>query len=450
MVTEGKTNADILDNQAVIDNPTEVVNAGGDETQLIPLLEGVENETLSELDEDSLKSILSTKNGASFDKSGNVIDTDGNIVASFEDYKTELNDGSDGSDGSVNLDDIESIDIDGTEYSINENGEAVDDTGKVIKTRDEVVALLEELNNEGEGGETPLIEDIAKLSGFSPVDEDGKPLVFEDTPDGMAKREVAIVNQFGAELARQELDTFFENNPDIVEMYNYKKIKGSLDGFKDRVDYNKITVEADDDNQQTQLIVNAEILKGNSKERAEQIAKYLIEDGKGKDEAILALKYLKETQASRDRDAIAAKEAKENEERAAIAAKHEEIAKTVKSGKLNGIVIPEYIKYKRSDGSIMNVTRDFIYQYMTKPVKDGKSLYDIDKEKSNTESEVLDAYLKITGNDYSSIIKGMERQSKVDKLKDIKNRSKLSNRIVVKKRTTSGTQGGASNEEIVG
>jgi len=450
MVTEGKTNADILDNQAVIDNPTEVVNAGGDETQLIPLLEGVENETLSELDEDSLKSILSTKNGASFDKSGNVIDTDGNIVASFEDYKTELNDGSDGSDGSVNLDDIESIDIDGTEYSINENGEAVDDTGKVIKTRDEVVALLEELNNEDEGGETPLVEDIAKLSGFTPVDKDGNPLVFEDTPDGMAKREVAIVNQFGAELARQELDTFFENNPDIVEMYNYKKIKGSLDGFKDRVDYNKITVEADDDNQQTQLIVNAEILKGNSKERAEQIAKYLIEDGKGKDEAILALKYLKETQASRDRDAIAAKEAKENEERAAIAAKHEEIAKTVKSGKLNGIVIPEYIKYKRSDGSIMNVTRDFIYQYMTKPVKDGKSLYDIDKEKSNTESEVLDAYLKITGNDYSSIIKGMERQSKVDKLKDIKNRSKLSNRIVVKKRTTSGTQGGASNEEIVG
>lgn len=424
-----------------IGDPDGGINEDGNPKDVSPLLEGVSNETLTTLTEDSLKTLLESKEGVGFDKDGNIVDITGTIISKFDDYKSELEES--GSD--INLDDIEEITIGETSYSINENGEAVDANGNVFKTKEEVLDLLKEQADSSESDE-PLIKTISKISGFVAVDKDGNELEFEESPEGLAKREAYIVKNYGSELAKQELNSFFQENPDIVEMYNYKRIHGSIEGFKDRVDYGKITLDESNDDQHKELIISAEMARGSSRDRAEKIANYMVEDGKGKEEAESSLKYLKEVQVKKDRDAAAARQADIDREKAEIAKRHNNIATIVKSGKVNDIQIPEYIKYKNSDGSFINVSRDYLYQYMAKPVKDGKSQYEIDKESDDVSSEILDAYMRLTGFNYSGLIEDKTRQQRVDKLKAIKNNSKLTNKIVIKKKSAGGI---ASNNDIV-
>ena len=85
-----------------------------------------------------------------------------------------------------NLNVGDSVEVDGVNYTVNEDGALVDEKGEVFKTKEEVAELLKQYSTE-EVGETSSIniEDIQKLIGINVEDENGKAVTFESTPSNV-------------------------------------------------------------------------------------------------------------------------------------------------------------------------------------------------------------------------------------------------------------------------
>lgn len=83
----------------------------------------------------------------------------------------------------------EQVEIDGTLYTLDDNGNAVDDNGEIKFTKEQIDAMSDEEPNELDGD---YIEAISKASGIVIKDEKGEPVKFEPTVEGFAKREAAV------------------------------------------------------------------------------------------------------------------------------------------------------------------------------------------------------------------------------------------------------------------
>lgn len=83
----------------------------------------------------------------------------------------------------------EQVEIDGTLYTLDDNGNAVDDNGEIKFTKEQIDAMSDENANELDGD---YIEAISKASGIVIKDEKGEPVKFEPTIEGFAKREAAV------------------------------------------------------------------------------------------------------------------------------------------------------------------------------------------------------------------------------------------------------------------
>ena len=161
----------------------------------------------------------------------------------------------------------EQVEIDGTLYTLDDNGNAVDDNGEIKFTKEQIDAMSDEGANELDGD---YIEAISKASGIVIKDEKGEPVKFEPTIEGFAKREAAVKALGEREGFAKGFNEFLANNPDIAALVEYKSKFGTIEGYSANVDYSKIEIK-DDDNLLADLIYKAEIQKGTSPERAKRI-----------------------------------------------------------------------------------------------------------------------------------------------------------------------------------
>lgn len=279
---------------------------------------------------------------------------------------------------------------------------------------------------------TPLI--ITKLTGFEIKDESGKPIEYEDSYQGLAKREEDLVKMVSTEVAGTAISRFFEDNPDLKQAYHYKITKGSLEGFSLGKDYSKVELKDDDTQAQFDIVVEAEMMKGNTKERAEKIANYIKEDGALLEESKLALKFITDTKneviRKRDEDL----KNQQIAEQKAIDEYWTNVQNIIESGKIKDYSIPSIIKIS-ANGKTVEVTRQDFYNFMAKPIGtiEGKpvSAYDVALIKSNEqrtiEDDIFDAFLVFIGNDRSQLIKGEIKKEQIKNLKD-----KLKNNIMRK------------------
>lgn len=113
----------------------------------------------------------------------------------------------------------EQVEIDGTLYTLDDNGNAVDDNGEIKFTKEQIDAMSDEGANELDGD---YIEAISKASGIVIKDEKGEPVKFEPTIEGFAKREAAVKALGEREGFAKGFNEFLANNPDIAALVDIR------------------------------------------------------------------------------------------------------------------------------------------------------------------------------------------------------------------------------------
>lgn len=339
-----------------------------------------------------------------------------------------------------------------TTYTLDTDGNALDKDSNIVYTVAQLKALTDDNNVLG-------INDIASLSGIQILNDDGTPKEYELTAEGLAQREIDIRDQAILNANQTAIDNFFNANPEIASMHKYSSTYGSLDGYTQYTDYDKVVIDEANVDSNYDIIIKAELARGNSPERAKRIAdmskteKTLIADAKE------SLTYLKTTQKTAE---TAKETARNNEIRDAIDKEnnyfgiaYDETGKetilnvdgsiydiVVNKGIIGDIAIPKAGIIVNTTKGVKSYSRKQIYDYIAKPVKNiNNVLYSQaeldDIERNSNVTNVISNHLKnLLGNDISQLVKQKSLEQKVISIKN----AKTTNRIVVKTPTTKGAK----------
>ena len=307
------------------------------------------------------------------------------------------------------------IELDNIKYVLNKDGNAVDSTGKVIKTKDELKSLL--LVNDTTD-EVDYITEIQKATNLILTNENNQPVTYENTVPGITKY-VQDVYTEGRKLGRTEYEQeILSKYPVVSDIIEHLTIHGSLDNFVENVDYSKVSI-TDDETQQIDIYTKAKLQQGLSKEEISDLIGYLKSDKKLKTAAETSLAYLTKLQVTNATDRankVAEIKAKEDADRLEY---WNSVNSILNSKQLvvddKKFTIPEVIKVKETDGKVVTKTiKDFV-DYIEKPLTFNVNgtiytmtqlEYDeaIEDTKRTPHHDLFDAYRKFTKYDDSQLI----------------------------------------------
>lgn len=174
------------------------------------------------------------------------------------------------------------VEIEGVTYTLDVAGNAVLN-GNIVYTADQL---------EEQGGGEDYITLIEQNTGLQVLDETGNPIQFENSVEGLVAREKAIVEKVKNETRNSVLNELTSRNPEITQILNYKKLHGTLEGFKLNTDYSTVSfIEGDKDNHK-QLISEELRVKGLSQKDIDITLKGLEIDNSLSDRAKESEAYL--------------------------------------------------------------------------------------------------------------------------------------------------------------
>lgn len=323
------------------------------------------------------------------------------------------------------------IELDGVTHKLTKDGTIVDATGKVLKTKEELkILLLEAGDTGGEEGDLDYVSEIQKVTNLTILDDKGNPVTYENTVPGLAQyaQDVHLEGRkVGASQFENKLLTKYPQLPSILE---HLEINGSLKGFTEDVDYNKITI-GEDETQHIDIFTKAKLAQGISEAEIKDMIGYYRTDKKLKVAAETGLTYLKQSQTT----ANAERAAQVAETRAASeqqATKYwNEVNQIVTSKQLvvndKKFVLPEVIKIKDDTGKIVTKTLNDFQDYIQKPLNfriDGQIhtmtqlQYDeiLEDTKRTPHHDLFDAYRKFTKYDDSQLIAANVNSQTVKKI----------------------------------
>lgn len=364
------------------------------------------------------------------DKDGNAVDTDNKIVFT----KQEIEDKNKTSNTTPSTTE-EEIEIDDVKYKLDAKGNALDKEGNIFKSK-------EELDKLSEVSDIPLIEDIQKKVGIVVTDDSGKAISYSNDDEGLVKYINDAVAVRSEELYNNAASKFFQENPDILEIFKYKQLNGSIENYKPEEDYSKIEIKKDAANEEVQinLIVKERIAKGDTVEQANRFAQYSKSDGKLLEDAKSAQQYLITSKSLRDAEINKQLESKRLAEEQSKQQELDNVYnKIIKEGKLTVkdkiYTLPKNIRVKVSDGKYETKSQEdfFNYLYQPAPIKlpNGQTVnitrhqYDIAMEQNSKtiDDDLFTAYLRFVGGDMTQIIEEQIKKAEVRKLKTIRSNS---------------------------
>ena len=336
------------------------------------------------------------------------------------------------------------IEVGDVTYTVDENGNVIDKDGNIFKEADKVSDWLKEFDAVDDDETKKLsIDSIKTLVGIDIEDEEGKPIEFENTPNGVKAYIDAVVESKREENYETALNTLYQRYPILNDVLNYYIANGnSLEGFGEVPDRSNITIDSTNEAQQETIIRTAWKEQGR-KGDVESYINYLKSSGTLYATAQEELAGLQE----------ADKQYREQMERQAEAAEEERIKKledywngvndVIQKRNIAGYQIPESFVVTRNGQKITATPTDF-FNYLYRVDKDGKSAYQYDLEKTTPESrrddEILRAYLTFVGGDYSTLVNMAINKKEVNNLKlRAKERTKPTVKISKPTTTPKGT-----------
>lgn len=345
----------------------------------------------------------------------------------------------------------DSIELDGATYTVNENGDLVNEKGEVFKAKSEVEAFLKEYTTE-ETNEVPEINvaDIQKLVGVDVVDDKGKAISFDNTPEGVAEYVNSVLDLKKAEFAQAGINKLIEDYPVLNDFLNYYIANGnSYEGFGEMKDRSGIQI--DEANEAQQIAIVREAWKEFGKRgNVDKYISYLKDSGQLFDVAKDDLIALQQADAEiREENAKAALKAQQEYE-AQVAAYWKEVKSCVDKREIAGYKIPDVIILDRGGKQVSATPEDF-FNYIYQVDEQGMSQYQ--RELANEapadrmNDELLKAYLKYTGKSYNSLLEMAVANKEVKKLRLTANKNK-SAKATIKITKAAKTNGNLDGENF--
>jgi len=374
--------------------------------------------------------------GTKFNESGDLINDADVVIKSKDDLQTFLTeksaaiintDGDDDDEPKPNSNDeseTKSV-VNDVEYDLDKDGNALEN-GEIKYTADQ----LKEAAEDSETNDSN-VSAIMEIVGFKPVNDQGEPIEYEQTVEGIAKYVNDVAATKGSEIARSQMDNYFKANPNILQAHLYQQQHGSLDGFGNTVDWKTVQLDEANEEQHVNIIVNAKMAEGLNANDAKRFAEFIKASGETKEEAIKSLTQLADFQSKQEEAAKLDMQRKFDAAKEQEAKYYEDVANIINKGELDDITIPEDIKGKFLD-------------YYTKPAfqdDNGKvyTEYEAAKLKAGLTSNVKDALFMFMGKDLSTLIKAGVNKANVNKVRKL---------VIGNKAATSST-GGGNNRNVV-
>lgn len=308
----------------------------------------------------------------------------------------------DSSTGEVTLSEGDTVNVDGVDYTIDANGNAVGADGTIFRTAAELTELIAQ-----NGSEPSVLDQLQTRFGSDFKDEDGNPIVFDNNAEGIAAYVDTVVQNRIVEAQTAALNNLFETYPQVEQVINHLKLNGTLEDFVEIPDRSSITVSKDNEEQQATFIREEWKLSG-KKGDVNKFIDYCKNAGILYDTAVESKEAVDSIYESRLAEQKAQVEAKEAAAAAEEKAYWENVEKTISKGELLGYSIPEQIQCNRDGKKVMLSRKDFL-KYVSTPVdSEGNTAYMLDEAKvdfnARMQDDLLKAFLKFTGGNYASLV----------------------------------------------
>ena len=313
------------------------------------------------------------------------------------------------------------------------DGHIIDKDGNVLLTARQLYELQNPSESTDDTPSTDLtIDTISKLSGITLTDETGNPLVFESTPEGFAARE-AKIQEVAINKGKQEaLTEFFSQNEDIKDLYLFKTKNGSIENYKPSTDLINVTLTKEDTNNLETIIIQAQVAKGDTLEKAQRFVNYSKSDNKLYEDAVEAQTFLKDKvtrEETSKQDALRKKALEyygftyEDDKEVIINNEGSLYNTIVTKGKIGDFVIPTTgVKVKQEDGTIKVLSRRDVLNYVALAAdENGNSQADIDfaKRLSNPTEKLLLYLTTLMHGNLSQLSNELAKQDKISKAKQV-------------------------------
>lgn len=314
-----------------------------------------------------------------------------------------------------------SIEVGDETYTVDNNGNVIDKNGNVFKEASEVQKWLEEFDNIDETIDGDIsINAIQEAIGMSFVDDNNNPIEFENSIEGITNYVTNVIESSRDEHYEAAINTLYQRYPIVEDVLNYYIANGnSLDGYGDVPDRSNIVVDENNESQQ-ESIIRLSWQEQGRKGDIDNYLNYLKTSNSLYSAAVEELENIQAQDAAYKEKLAQQAAAIEEQEMEEMQNYWSNIYDTINSRKLAGYTIPESIIINRN-GNTYSVTPDDFFNYIYMVDENGKSAYAYDLEKediqSRQEDELLRAYLKFVGGNYSNLVDVAINEDKVNKLK---------------------------------
>lgn len=336
-----------------------------------------------------------------------------------------------------------SIEVGENTYTVDEQGNLVDKDGNIFKEAKDVDAWLKEFDKIENTEDEININTIQDAIGIQITDDNDKPIEFENSIEGIKSYINAVVETARDEHYETAINTLYQKYPILNDVLDYYLANGnSLEGFNEIPDRSGITINDFDEAQQEAIIRTAWKEQGR-KGDVESYLQYLKSSGTLLATAKEELAGLQEADAQYRKEIEEEAERKENERIKRLEDYWNGVHDVIKSRNIAGYQIPETIVINR-DGQKISVTPEDFFNYVYRVDNDGLSAYEralaAETPESRRDDEILRAYLKFVGGNYSNLVSMAINKEKVATLR-LKAKERNTTTVRVTKPQQTGVKG---------
>lgn len=320
----------------------------------------------------------------------------------------------------------DTLEFDGSTYTVDKDGNLVDDKGSIFKQANEVSDWLKSMdvddNDQVDGGLN--LASIQEALGVTVTDSDGKAVEFTDDANGVKAYVNSVIDLKSNELQTAAINKLYSDNPLLKQFNDYVQLTGTPRGFGEIPDRSGIRVEKDNEAQQVAIIRMAAQEFGN-KSLNENYIKYLRDSGGLYDEARNQLQALAEKDIAVRKEIETRAATKRQEEANNVANYWKNVSNVIDGRMIAGYKLPESFT-KEVNGQKVVITPNDFYNYLSKANQqdaDGNRVTGYQKDLSNLSDadylnrELLDAWLMFTGGTYKDLIDMAVKEDKVRQLR---------------------------------
>ena len=342
----------------------------------------------------------------------------------------------------IKLEEGNTVTVEDKTYTVDKDGNLVDDKGNIFKKAEEVKDWLKEFSVDETKDDEINLDNIQKALDYEVTDEDGNAIEYENNIEGIKAYINDVIETSKLEHYETAVNTLYQKYPILQEVLNYYIANGnSLEGFTETPDRSNITI--DDTNEEQQI----EIIKTLWKEQGikgdvTQYINYLKNASILTSTAKEALDTLKSIDAENKKAYEEEAERRKQESYEAEVEHWTNIKNIIDSKEIAGYKIPDSITISRN-GQKISVTPNDFFNYIYRVDNENKSAYQRDLEaeepSKRLNDEILRAYLKFTGGSYADLVNMAINQEKVNNLK-LKAKQNANSKSIKINRTTNTKQ----------